>query len=598
MSTTVSYKGETLTTVTNQTRTLKTAGKYMEADVILTDTTQGGGTYQSKTVSPSTSQQTVRPDTGYDALSQVTVNAMPAMSLPQYPDSTSTGTRAGIVYPSSSATRYLNIPTGYNDSAKHYEITPMALGRKTITQNGTYTAEYDDLDGYYEVEVNVGGVTPSDPWVLGEFEFNSLNGNRIAVFLQDNEIRSVSGFPNVGAWFLITSSSRGNLANGEIVACIGDSTGIKTYAYTSNGVAEISTPDVYLSIPDTDAVSVCFDDQSGGYTFTNGGYKLYCLYKNAQDLIYRTLTFRTATYAPASGQISAQYSVSENPPIYFCGLSTTVALASYHRVQTVFKRDYSNLQNLTGTNFYTGMIGLITEGMNQLSESYSNGTLTLSTNSSNDGGYFHNPGTYTLHYFLAEDLAGSGGSGQTKSRTYTPTTSTQTEAITPDTGYDGLDQVNITVNPIPSEYVIPTGNLAITQNGTGINVSQYATVSVNVTGGGANIDTKTATASNYATSLAFTGMRGRPSAFFLRTTTQISSSGSTTYYYITDMRYNGTNTTGNCFRIGSTRRVDNITSGYSWSYSGTTLTITSSAASRSASPGSFYNGTYELVYIY
>ena len=50
MSTTVSYKGETLTTVTNQTRTLKTAGKYMEADVILTDTTQGGGTYQSKTV--------------------------------------------------------------------------------------------------------------------------------------------------------------------------------------------------------------------------------------------------------------------------------------------------------------------------------------------------------------------------------------------------------------------------------------------------------------------------------------------------------------------------------------------------------------------
>lgn len=59
----------------------------------------------------------------------------------------------------------------------------------------------------------------------------------------------------------------------------------------------------------------------------------------------------------------------------------------------------------------------------------------------------------------------------------------------------------------------------------------------------------------------------------------------------------GTNTTGNCFRIGSTRRVENITSGYSWSYSGTTLTITSSAASRSASPGSF-NNTYELTYIY
>ena len=38
MSTTVTYKGSTLTTVNNQTRTLKTAGKYMEGDVTLTDT--------------------------------------------------------------------------------------------------------------------------------------------------------------------------------------------------------------------------------------------------------------------------------------------------------------------------------------------------------------------------------------------------------------------------------------------------------------------------------------------------------------------------------------------------------------------------------
>ena len=37
MSTTVTYKGSTLTTVDNQTRTLKTAGKYMEGDIILTD---------------------------------------------------------------------------------------------------------------------------------------------------------------------------------------------------------------------------------------------------------------------------------------------------------------------------------------------------------------------------------------------------------------------------------------------------------------------------------------------------------------------------------------------------------------------------------
>ena len=37
MSTTVTYKGETLTTVNNQTRTLETAGKYLEDNLTLTD---------------------------------------------------------------------------------------------------------------------------------------------------------------------------------------------------------------------------------------------------------------------------------------------------------------------------------------------------------------------------------------------------------------------------------------------------------------------------------------------------------------------------------------------------------------------------------
>lgn len=50
---------------------------------------QTGGNYQSKTASASTSSQTIRPDSGYDALSQVTINAATKQSKTVTPSTSS-----------------------------------------------------------------------------------------------------------------------------------------------------------------------------------------------------------------------------------------------------------------------------------------------------------------------------------------------------------------------------------------------------------------------------------------------------------------------------------------------------------------------------
>jgi hypothetical protein len=79
---------------------------------------------------------------------------------------------------------------------------------------------------------------------------------------------------------------------------------------------------------------------------------------------------------------------------------------------------------------------------------------------------------------------------QTKTATYTPTESQQTETITADSGYDGLSAVNVTVNAMPSGT---TGTPTATK-GTVINHSVSVTPRVTNTTGYITGGTKTGTA--------------------------------------------------------------------------------------------------------
>ena len=168
--------------------------------------------------------------------------------------------------------------------------------------------------------------------------------------------------------------------------------------------------------------------------------------------------------------------------------------------------------------------------------------------------------------------------------TITPTTSNQT--IASGTYITGTQTISGDANLV-------AGNI---KSGTTI----FGVTGTYAGGGSLTVATKTLTNNATTQTLSFSSLSGQPKYWFLRATTNVSSSGSTTYYYVTDCFYDGTNIKGNTFRIGSTRRVQNITSGITQSYSGGTLTITAGSSS-GATPGQFYGTTnfgYELVYVY
>lgn len=151
----------------------------------------------------------------------------------------------------------------------------------------------------------------------------------------------------------------------------------------------------------------------------------------------------------------------------------------------------------------------------------------------------------------AVDSIQTGGSPtlQTITKTYTPTTSQQTETITAGAGYDGIEEVDVTVNAMPtgtagtptatkgtvsnhsvtvtpsvtntSGYIsggtingtavsvsaseLVSGNLPITQNGNNIDCANYSTVSVNVSGSSKNTQVVQSTTRTNASTLTAIG---------------------------------------------------------------------------------------------
>lgn len=617
MSTTVSYKGETLTTVSNATKTLETEGKYLEADIILTDVSQSAPVLETvtKTYTPTESQQTetITPGVGNDGIAEVdvTVGAISSsyvgsgitrrdstdlsasgatVTAPAgYYDSaaskavasgtegTPTATKGTVSSHSVTVTPSVTNTAGYISGGTHtgtgvtVSASELVSGSQTVTQNGTV-----DCTNLAEIVVDVSGGGSSSVQV----------GTKTATLSAAASSISFTGLSGSPTSFAVTSSADVATNTNGVTAVTWDGTNLHGQTVTTQVTADTGFTKSYSSGTLTITATTA--------EFQANEYKLVYTYSGSSSDIH------TADVQVGSGATSITFSSLSGRPIYWSCifLSDFSASSGYQRVIEVVN---------DGTSIYGMAMDSSAKAQTSWSQTYSGGSLTISSSGTNNGGYFHQPGNYHLVYAV------DNSAPQYQTKTVSPTTSQQT--VTPDAGYDALEEVIVNAMPsmtLPSaasatssgtsKATITPGSSAQYLNiPTGYNdTAQYYTIGASGGGGTLTVATKTLTNTAVAQTLSFSSLSGQPKYWFLRCTSNVSSSGSTTYYYVTDCFYDGTSVKGNTFRIGSTRRVQNVTSGISQSYSGGTLTITAGSSS-GATPGQFYGASgigYELVYIY
>lgn len=132
---------ETKKIIANGTYTPSNGKYFSSVEVAIVGDTP---VYQDKTVNPTTSIQTVLPDEGYDALSQVRINAISVEQKSATPKAT-----AQDIMPSSGS--YLTKVT----------IDAVPTETKSVTENGTYVPTSGKWFSSVSVNVPMGGGTPT-----------------------------------------------------------------------------------------------------------------------------------------------------------------------------------------------------------------------------------------------------------------------------------------------------------------------------------------------------------------------------------------------------------------------------------------------------
>ena len=522
-------------------------------------------------VNPSTSAQTIG-GSGYMMEGAVTVNAMPTMTLPQFASSSYVGTSINGMAPSTSL-RYINIPTGYNDTARYYTLNPMYLQAKTATptessitvtpdtgQHGLSSVQIDAIPSTYvgsgvtqrsSSDLTVNGATVTAP--SGYYENSatktissgsvtspsSVTGTGATVSTGTNTLtlsKTVSVTPNVTTAGYISSGTAGN-TDISLTASVNTRS---SSDLTVNG-ATVTAPSGYYS---SNATKTVASGTEGTPTATKGTVS------NHSISVTPSVT-NTAGYISGSTKTGTAVSASE----LVSGSQTVNSNGTY---------DVTNIASMT--------VSVSGGGGGDVSVASGTKTLTTASSSIQFTGLLGEPTSFVIT--SQADIA----TGNTRiAGVVFDGTNVIGQTITSQVTYDG--------SSFSKSY--SSGSLTVTSSTATFQASEYKIV---YTYGGSTSDIHTANVQvgSGATSITFTGLSGKPSYFSCIFKSDFSTSSG--YQRVIEVANDGTNTYG--MEFDSSAKYSNAH--WSYSYSSGSLTISSS----STSAGGYWHqpGYYQLTY--
>ena len=211
----------------------------------------GGNIQGSKSYTVSASgNQTISPDTGYDAMGEV-VLTVPAQTLPTGTSTTATGTNLANIS-RATYTRYINIPTGYNGTASRYTINSVSNGSATpaSTISGT-----DATASSSSTTITLTKSVTNTPTVSAGYISSGTSGSSSvslsatdANFTEANIKKDVSIFGKTGTYEGTTGITR--IINNDTSITPSGTYATSTYYNTSYGVkiGYMPSGDVLLSM--------------------------------------------------------------------------------------------------------------------------------------------------------------------------------------------------------------------------------------------------------------------------------------------------------------------------------------------------------------